>query len=612
MSRRRTLPFVVTLPLAATALTAAGGARAVPPTALCEAPSYVVQSLSGTAAAVRGEPMFRFVNLSDSHILDDEASPVITGNYLEAAIEPTINNNSAQRLQEEYTDEVLNAMEKTVNACVADDAAREAKPLELMIATGDLTDNMTLNEMRRYIDNLDGESGAPTAYEQHCGYTTHDSRGVPKLGAGPCTPEVQQAFATATGRLVPDSQQPTPDMDDPTYQLAPTRSARQLADTQLASLLGFSHHLAPGLPPSLRCSSSEAECDNVKLAIPHYAVFGNHDGSVRGTVTMQQPFQAGAAAVGRYFFESQREVVNEFFATSSTPGPVGHGFNHAGERLHDADDRNDGWYAFDAAGGKVRIVVINTIYDGVEQALHRDGATNAATGGVVSGNEATNPVGLEQGALSQQQYDWLAAELSTTTKPVLVFSHHPDRSFTERRLGRPADGGKTAAQLNELLGRHGNVVAHVAGHTHENIVRACRPGPGGCPIGGSGGEPTVAHGFWRVETASLIDYPQEGRIVELYRLAGRAGYALRLTMIRPDPTDPVAALSKRLSEAEATCTTSAVLGGPLSSGPYDRSRLEQVAANAGEAAVRGRFCQGQASLALAAGKPTDRDTILLP
>jgi hypothetical protein len=152
-------------------LAVSDGAKA---TALCEAPAYVDQSLSGSTPGLTGlTPMLRFANLSDSHILDDEASPAITGNYLDPALEPAIANNSAQRLQEEYTDEVLNAMVKTINACHDDNK------LSLMIATGDLTDNMTLNETRRYIDNLDGVKWQDTAYEQHCGYTTHDSNGNP-------------------------------------------------------------------------------------------------------------------------------------------------------------------------------------------------------------------------------------------------------------------------------------------------------------------------------------------------------------------------------------------------------------------------------------------------
>lgn len=595
---RRKFALLGALAMAAP-MTASTGARA---TALCEAPSYVDQSLSGPTPALPTTARLRFVNLSDSHILDDEASPLITGNYLDPALEPTIGNNSAQRLQEEYTDEVLNAMVRTINACHDDDK------LTMMVATGDLTDNMTLNETRRYIDNLDGVSAADTAYEKFCGYTTHDSNGNPKLGALPCTPAMQALFAGPTGKLVADTQASTPDPADPTYQLMATRTPRQLAETKAAAVAGGSQVLAPGLPPTLRCSHRTAGCANARLDIPHLAVFGNHDASVRGTVTFQQPFQAGTYANGRYFFESQREFINEWFETKPNPGPIGHGFNYVGPRLSDADDRNDGYYAFSKKG--VRVIVLNTIYDGVQDAAHQGGATNSATGGVVTGNEVSNPIGLEMGVMSTAQYDWLAHELATTTEPVLVFSHHPDRSFSERRLGFAADGGKTADQLDNLLGTHGNVLAHIAGHTHENVIRSCRPGPGNCDIGGSGAQPDVAHGFWRIETASLIDYPQEGRIVEVFDVPG--GHALRLTMIEPDPTDPVAALSKRLSEAEATCTTSAVTGGPASSGPYNQARMAQIVANAGEAAVRGNFCQGQASLALAAGDPTDRDTVLYP
>lgn len=581
---------------------------------VCEASAYVPQSLSGAASAsLPATPLLRFAQLSDTHLTDDEASPVINGNWLEAVLEPAIGNNSASRLQEEYTDEVLNAMELTVNTCDAQD------DIAFMVATGDLTDNMTLNELRRYIDNLDGVAFGDTAYEANCGYTTRDSNGKPKLGAAPCTAEMQDAFVVPTGKLVPDAQSSAPDPDDPTYQLTATRSARQIAEEAASSAAGLSHWIAPGLPPVLRCDADIDGCANHRLAVPHYAVFGNHDGSVRGTVTMQQAFQAGPAAVGRYFLESQREFINEWFYTRALPGPVGHGFAHAGARLDDADDRNDGWYAFDAGAGAVRVVVLNTIYDGVEGETHRDGQTGSDTGGLVAGNEVTNPIGLEMGAMNAKQFAWLEAELAAASKPVLVFSHHPDRSFSERRLGFAADRGKTADQLDNLLGKYGNVVAHIAGHTHENIVRACKPGPGGCPIGNpsSAMQPNVAHGFWRVETASLIDYPQEGRIVELFDLANGAStvagrYAIRLTMLSPDPNDPISNLSHELSKAEATCTTSSITGGPASSGPYNQDRLEELLDNAGEAAVQGKFCQGEASLAASAGKPTDRDTTLYP
>lgn len=577
----------------------------------CEAASYTTRSLSGTSVTLPNKPVFRFVNLSDSHILDDEASAAITGNWTESVLDPALDNGAAQRLQEEYTDEVLNAMIRTVNVCRNHIAA--PKP-ELMIATGDLSDAATLNETRRYIDNLDGVSGAPTAYEANCGYTTRDSRGVPKLGSAPCTPAMQGLFAGPTGRLVADTQAPTPDPDDPTYQITPTRSARQIAETGVASTAGGSQLTAPGLPAALRCDTDDDGCDNERMAIPHYAVFGNHDGAVRGTVTFQEPFQAGFLAFGRYFLKSQREFINEFFYTESSPGPVGHGFNLVeSARFADANDRNDGYYAFDAADGDVRMIVLNTIWDGVRDEAHRGGQTNTDTAGLIDGSEITDARGLEMGVMDDQQFAWLEDELDDAEaggQAVLVFTHHPDASFTEYRFGQL--GERSAVELDELLGDYDNVVAWIAGHTHLNRIRPCTSTS--CAI--QGDSATVTNGFWRIETASLIDYPQEGRIVELFDLGdldsdGTTEYALRLTMIRPDPDDPTSNLSRELSEAEARCTTAALLDGPIVGGSMDPSRLAAIADNA-EAAVMGEFCQGDESLVKAAGLATDRDTILLP
>ncbi|MGH7822907.1 MAG: hypothetical protein ACREQ9_24375, partial [Candidatus Binatia bacterium] len=317
-------------------------------------------------------------------------------------------------------------------------------------------------------------------------------------------------------------------------------------------------------------------------------------------------------AHGRYWFESQREWINEFFFTELTPGPVGHGFGFSTNLLDD-DDRNDGWYAFDVAGGQVRMIVMNTLYDGVRSELHQDGATGTATGGHVRGNEATNPIGLETGVMSQEQFDWIAAELGVATtagKAILAFSHHPDRSFSERRLGFPADGGVTAVQLDELLGSTPNFVAHIAGHTHEHVITACKPND--CPISGMGGNANPANPFWRIETASLIDWPQEGRIVELHETGTAGKWALKLTVIEPDQTDPIAAQSRDLSKAEAICNVSQMLGGSLSSGPYDQGRLETALERTTDAVTTTNFCQGDLASVIGPGDPDDRNVILLP
>jgi hypothetical protein len=74
---------------------------------------------------------------------------------------------------------------------------------------------------------------------------------------------------------------------------------------------------------------------------------------------------------------------------------------------------------------------------------------------------------------------------------VIVASHHPSQSV-------PFGGGA----ILKALGGCPNVVLHLCGHKHRNRVI---PRPGASP----------AYGYWEVETCALIDWPQQGRLVEL-------------------------------------------------------------------------------------------------
>jgi hypothetical protein len=57
------------------------------------------------------------------------------------------------------------------------------------------------------------------------------------------------------------------------------------------------------------------------------------------------------------------------------------------------------------------------------------------------------------------------------------------------------------AQVLEVLLAHENVIAWVNGHTHSNEIRPHTRTGGG--------------GFWEINTASHIDWPQQSRIIEV-------------------------------------------------------------------------------------------------
>ena len=109
------------------------------------------------------------------------------------------------------------------------------------------------------------------------------------------------------------------------------------------------------------------------------------------------------------------------------------------------------------------------------------------------------PAGAADGRIDRAQFSWLESRLEEVRdRLVVILSHHGLDSLTNTRL--PAV--EPAALLDLLIG-HPNVVLWLNGHIHANRVTA-RSDPRG--VGG---------GFWEVTTSSLVDWPCQGRLVEL-------------------------------------------------------------------------------------------------
>jgi metallophosphoesterase (TIGR03767 family) len=213
------------------------------------------------------------------------------------------------------------------------------------------------------------------------------------------------------------------------------------------------------------------------LAMPWYATMGNHDGLVQGNFPINATFKARAIGNKKQLSSSSADTrtvtadpnrrlldrsdwVDEHFDTPSTPGPKGHGFT--------AENRakNTAYYYFDK--GVIRHVVLDTV----------------ATFG-------------DEGALDDRQFAWLKKLIDQSkNKLVVLYSHHPLQSFSDEAL---------ADEIEAELVKRPQVVAWVNGHTHTNQIWAHPRRQKG----------KVTGGFWEINTASHIDWPQQARLLEV-------------------------------------------------------------------------------------------------
>lgn len=162
----------------------------------------------------------------------------------------------------------------------------------------------------------------------------------------------------------------------------------------------------------------------------------------------------------RAFFDEQ-EFIDVLLA--SPMSPPGHGFEPGGPP----------WYSTSPVSG-VRLI-----------GLHTSDHVQRVTG-----------LDYHEGAISQQQLEWLRAELAAATdrgEIIIVASHHPSRA-----MEGPHRSAVDHEGIRRILNDYSGVVVHLAGHRHQHRV-------------------ADRGGYVEIETASTLDWPQEARLVEIWR-----------------------------------------------------------------------------------------------
>jgi metallophosphoesterase (TIGR03767 family) len=375
------------------------------------------------------------------------------------------------RPQEFLSLHAIEALARTVRALTAETGA------DLVVTTGDNTDNAQRNELDAYLALMDGGgtvdpgTGAPDAipsavsggeywnpepssrdiwktdraYPDHPGLLTEASRPFPTTGFGtpwlacfgnhdclvqgraPLTPEVQRLL---TGPAKPTNPPPNPAPStanpadspvDPPRNLPADAGDRPVIDAYRDDPMLLSRGPGRAIPPR----ADRRIVDRAEYVRAHL---------------------------------------------DSAVGPPGHGFTE------DNAAGGTAYYAYDPAPG-VRFVVLDT----------------------------TNPGGYADGSVGARQLAWLDERLrEAPDRMVVIVSHHGLSTMTND--APPPEPATTdlprhlAADVAAVLHRHRNVVLWVSGHTHVNRVTP-RPGASG--------------GFWEVSTSSVAEWPVQARLVEL-------------------------------------------------------------------------------------------------
>ena len=299
------------------------------------------------------------------------------------------------------------------------------------------------------------------------------------------------------------------------------------------------------------------------LSVPWYMAFGNHDGLQMGNLPISSPYDPSLLKRVNKLATGNRKLINpplfsarrfldaieardtaallsliegvphgeqawftitpdklrhvilhqdymaEFLNTTATPGPVGHGFTKDGVA-------NDiGYYTFDPAP-QVHCIVLDTLNRG----------------------------GYEHGSLDGTQYAWLQSDLiahssyyydasgnkvstGNADSLLVLFSHHSIGTMTNS-VPDPYHPGPRylGPEVEALLHNFPNVIAWFNGHIHANNIWP-HPDPN-----------QRTGGFWEVNTASHMEWPEHSRLTEIMDMGDGTLQILCVMLDHAAPVSP--------------------------------------------------------------------------
>lgn len=472
-----------------------------------------------------------FAQLTDFQLADEESPARVE--FLDPG------PSSAWRPQEAFTPFEVNATIQQVNeyadASPVAPGTGPGRPMDFALMTGDQADSSQRNETTWVRDLLDG-TATPINFNSGAAVTPA------QLGLPGCaSPAVPGAVEAAGYTGVQDySDYPAGTGPQQSLYYDPDSPQGQYADwPTYAGLMDWAQQL-PVTPQG--------------LDVPWYITNGNHDTLVQGNEDANREFEQIAMGCLKVL-ASTVEPDNPGTLDPSTllspgafmlvpPDPLrrfvdkrqikaiygehnqdnDHGFEFVDPAEDAASAGSASYYAWDPPQTPgVRFISIDTTSEG--------GQTAEGVG-----------AGSSSGNIDDPQFQWLEAELDaaqTADKLIVIFGHHPVRSMDTEildeqatrctvddshgdtpehdtnpgcdrdprpsapvHLGADPQPGDPRESFVELVDKYPNMIAYVAGHTHEHRL---------LPFARSDNQSA----WWEINTSAVVDWPTQSRLVEV-------------------------------------------------------------------------------------------------
>src|SRR5438270_2588277 len=449
----------------------------------------------GPEIRARGKALLAIGHMTDLHVTDVESPARFE--FLNRFAGDTRFREllTMQRPQESLNPQAIAAMVRAMNAIEA--APVSGTPLELVLMTGDAVDNAQANELATYMALFEGgmvnpASGGPEIESVQSPGWPDDIFWKPDGGGfGADQFRMAHGFPLVPGLL--------------------DRATRPFE--------------SPGLrTPWIGCHGNHEElCQGVGIVTPELAramvagrkPIGVPEGldaftALETFVGRPQHFMSGVTVAVTADHNRRPLDIAAFVDAHFRPGgrPDGHGFTPKNRRDRAA------YYVHDTKA--VRLIVLDT---------------SCRAGGADGSIEREQLAWLEEKLIEVHSvYTGSGGEVvrtSNANRLVVIASHHPLFTIRNER----AAGAAQSDELLRLLHRFANVVLCLNGHVHLNLVQphANREGS--------------SVGFWAVTTGSMVDWPCQGRVVEIFD-AGGGRLAIACTVVDHDGlADPGPGLS---------------------------------------------------------------------